>query len=109
VMVRVKKIEDTEDIKKEIAATIKKFQTQPMDKNKLEQLKSNRKYSFLMRLSSTERVASSLPRFIALTGDMDAVDQFYATLETITPEDIQQAATKYFSDNRKTEIILVGE
>jgi predicted Zn-dependent peptidase len=63
----------------------------------------------LLRLSSTYRVAASLPRFIAVSGDIDAVDQFFATLDTITPEDIQQAAAKYFTDNRKTEILLLGE
>jgi zinc protease len=97
------------DIKKEIADTIKKYQTEPMDKNKLEQLKSNLKYSFLMQLSSTDEVAAALPRFIAASGDIDAVDQFFETLDTITPEDIRQAAAKYFTDNRKTEILLVGE
>jgi zinc protease len=109
VTISIKKMEYAADIKKEIADTIKKYQTEPMDKNKLEQLKSNLKYSFLMRLSSTYRVAASLPRFIAVSGDIDAVDQFFETLDTITPEDIQQAAAKYFTDNRKTEILLVGE
>lgn len=109
VIISIKKIEYAADVKKEIADTIKKYQTQPMDKNKLEQLKSNLKYSFLLRLSSTYRVAASLPRFIAVSGDIDAVDQFFATLDTITPEDIQQAAAKYFTDNRKTEILLLGE
>ncbi len=109
VTISIKKMEFAEDIKKEIADTIKKYQTEPMDKNKLEQLKSNLKYTFLLRLSSTQRVAASLPRFIAVSGDIDAVDQFFETLDTITPEDIQQAAAKYFTDNRKTEILLVGE
>jgi len=109
VTISFKKMEYAEDIKKEIADTIKKYQTEPMNKNKLEQLKSNLKYSFLMRLSSTDDVAASLVRFIAVSGDIDAIDQFFETLITITPEDVQQAADKYFTDNRKTEILLIGE
>ena len=109
VIISIKKLEYAADIKKQIADTIKKYQTEPMDKNKLEQLKSNLKYSFLMRLSSTQRVAHSLPRYIAVSGDIDAVDQFFETLDTITPEDIQQAAVKYLIDNHKTEILLAGE
>jgi zinc protease len=109
VTISIKKMEYAADVKKEIADTIKKYQTEPMDKNKLEQLKNNLKYTFLMRLSSTQGVAASLSRFIAVSGDIDAVDRFFETLDTITPEEIQQAAAKYFNDNRKTEILLVGE
>ena len=107
--IRLTKAEYLEDVKNELAATIKKYQAQPMDADKLEQLKRNLKYSFLMQLSSTAEVADALPRFIAVSGDIDAVDQFYQTLSTITPGDIQQAAAKYFIDNRKTEILLLGE
>ncbi len=109
VTIGIKKMEYAEDIKKAVADTIKKYQTEPMDKNKLEQLKSNLKYSFLMRLSGTDDVADALHRFIAVSGDIDAVDQFYETLGTITPGDIRQAAVKYFAENRKTEILLIGE
>jgi zinc protease len=109
VTIGIRKMEYAEDIKKAVADTIKKYQAEPMDKNKLEQLKSNSKYSFLMRLSGTDEVAGALTRFIAVSGDIDAVDRFYETLDTITPGDIQQAAAKYFTDNRKTEILLGGE
>jgi zinc protease len=109
VTIGIKEMEYAEDVKKEVADTIKKYQTEPMDKKKLEQLKSNSKYSFLMRLSSTDDVAAALSRFIAVSGDIDAVDQFFETLDTITPEDIQQAAAKYFTDDHKTVILLVGE
>ncbi|UCH92756.1 MAG: insulinase family protein [Candidatus Aminicenantes bacterium] len=109
VIFQVKKREYTADVKKEVADTIKKYQTELMDKNKLDQLKSHLKYKFLTRLSSTYQVAASLPRFIAVSGDIDAVDQFYETLGAITPGDIQQAAAQYFIDNRKTEILMVGE
>lgn len=109
VRILIKKLEYAEDVKKELAETIKKYQTQLMDKDKLGKLKSNLKYSFLMQLSSTARVAGLLARIIAITGDIQAVDHYFQTLETITPGDIQQAATKYFTDNRKTEIFLVGE
>jgi zinc protease len=109
VLAMIKKKEDVDYVKLEIAKTIKKYQTELMDKEKLAQLKSNLRYSFLMRLSSTARIASSLPRIIAIYGGIDAIDRYYETLETITVEDVKQAAEKYFSDNRKTEILMLGE
>jgi zinc protease len=107
--VMIKKKEDVDLVRQEIADTIKKFQTDPVDVKKLEELKSNMKYSFLMRLSGTADIAGSLPGIIAITGDIDAIDKYFETLQTVTPEDIRQAAAKYFTDNRKTEILLLGE
>jgi len=109
IMAMVKKIEDVEYIKAEIDRTLKKYQAELMDAKRLEDLKSNLKYSFLMRLSSTADVAGSLPEIIAISGGIDALDRYYTTLQTITPEDIRQAAIKYFTDHRKTEILVRGE
>lgn len=109
IMAMVKKIEDVEYVKAEIDKTLKKYQADLMDSKRLEDLKSNLKYSFLMRLSSTADVAGSLPDIIAISGGIEALDRYYITLETITPEDIRQAAIKYFTDNRKTEILVRGE
>lgn len=109
VYVMVKKLEDVEKVRQQVANTIKKFQTELMDETKLNDFKSNLKYSFLQQLSSTDRVAGALPRTIAITGDIEAIDQYYDTLATITPADIQQAAIQYFTENRKTDILVVGE
>jgi zinc protease len=109
VIVMVKNKADIEYVKDEIEKTVQKYRTELMDKTKLEELKSNLKYSFLMGLSSADRVAGSLTRIVAISGGIEAVDLYYATLETITPEDIKQAAEKYFTDNRKTEILVLGE
>jgi len=108
VIVMIKDKGDIDYVRQEIAGTVNKYQSEPMDKEKLDQLKSNMKYSFLMALTSTRSIAASLPRFIAIAGDIDVIDQYYETLETITPEDIKQAAVKYFTDKRKTEILLLG-
>ncbi|MGE5343392.1 MAG: M16 family metallopeptidase [Candidatus Omnitrophota bacterium] len=109
ITVMVKKKEDVDAVRTEIANTIKKYQTELMDGKKLDDLKKNRKYSFLLGLASTAEVASSLSRIIAITGDIDAIDRYYQTLEAVTPEDIRNAALTYFTDNRKTDILLLGE
>lgn len=109
VIAMVKKKDDVDYVKAEIEKTLQKYRSELMDKKKLDELKSNLKYSFLMRLNSADRVAGSLTRLIAITGGIEAIDRYYATLETISPEDIKQAAEKYFTDNRKTEILLLGE
>jgi zinc protease len=109
IFARVKNEDDVDYVRQEIANTIKKFQMELMNKKELDDLKSNLKYGFLMGLSSTARIAGSLPRFIAISGDIECIDQYYETLDTITPEDIREAAKKFLTDNNKTDILLVGE
>ena len=62
-----------------------------------------------MNLTSTASVARSLAGIIAVSGGIEAIDVFYETLGTISPEDIKDVAGKYFTDNRKTEILVIGE
>ncbi len=109
VITLVKDKADIDYVKAEIEKTLQLYRTQLMDKQKLEDVKSNMKYSFLMSLNSADNVASSLPRIIAITGGIEAIDTYYATLETITPEDVKKAAETYFTDNRKTEVLILGE
>lgn len=109
VVTMVKNKDDVEYVKAEIEKTVQRYRAELMDKKKLEELKSNLKYSFLMGLNSAASVAGSLTRIVAITGGIDAIDQYYTTLESISPEDIKQVAEKYFTDNRKTEVLVLGE
>lgn len=100
---------DVPYVKQQIAETIRRFQTEPMAAAKLDSFRKSLKYGFLMQLQSTEDIAQSLIGPIVLTGGIGAIDDYYATLDRITPEDLRQAANKYFTDNRKTEVLLLGE
>jgi predicted Zn-dependent peptidase len=43
-----------------------------------------------------------------MTGGIEAVDAYYATLAKVTPEDIMNAAKKYFIPERRTIMVLKG-
>ena len=62
-----------------------------------------------MRLDTPGRVAGRLTRLIAITGGIEAVDQFYATVADLTPEDIQAAARKFLQIERRTVLVLKGD
>ncbi len=104
----VKKPDDIDAVIKEIEATLQKFAGQPVEKAELEKLVRHNKYAFLMNLDTAAKVAGRLARFIALTGDMDAVDRYYATMEKVTPEDIQDAVTRHYTENKRTIAVLKG-
>ncbi len=95
-------------VENEIYQTINYFQNNLPDSKKLQDLKSHLKYSFLMRLETPSKVASILARPLALTSEMESVDKFYKTLETITPEDIQNVAKSIFVPSKRTVVVLKG-
>lgn len=105
-------IKDEKDIvyvQGEIDKTLEKFKSEPVDEKLLNDLKKREKYSFLMNLSTPDRVAGALPYFLTIQGRIEIIDEFYSQLEKITPEDIMRAARKYFITSNKNEVILKGE
>jgi len=104
----VMKEEDVDYVKSEILRTLEQFKETPADAKKLEDLKKRNKYSFLMGLDTPDNVAGGLARLVALTGGIDVVEKLYGTMETITAEDIQKAARKYFTPERRTVVVLKG-
>lgn len=108
IIAMVKREEDVPGIREEVYKAIATFQKNPVDAQKLADMKRRRKYEFLMHLDTPDKVAGGLARFVALTGGIDVVDRFYKTLARITPADIQKAARQYFTPNRRTVVVLKG-
>lgn len=104
----IKKEDDIDNIKAEIYQTIDNFKRNPVSNQKLADLKSRLKYSFLMGLETPDAVAGRLARYIALTGGIQAVDQLYATYERVTPEDILNVANKFLVEQKRTVVVLKG-
>jgi zinc protease len=104
----VKKEEDLNTVRDEVYRTIAQFQSTPVDAKKLADIKRRNKYGFLMRLDTPDNVAGQLARLVAITGGIDVVDRLYAQFDTITPDDIRNAATKYFTPEARTVVVLKG-
>lgn len=108
IMAMVKQPEDLDGVRDEIYRTLERFQTTPVEAEKLAQLKRRHKYAFLMALDTPDRVAQALSRPIALTGGVECVDRLYEALERATADDVQRAARKYFVSSRRTVMVLRG-
>jgi zinc protease len=108
VLSMVKNPDDLAYVRDEIYRTVEQFKNSPVDADRLRDLKRRNKYGFLMNLDTPDAVAGGLARFVALTGDIAVVDRYYAQMDTITPEDIQRAAKKYFTPERRTVVVLKG-
>ncbi|HYP28915.1 MAG TPA: pitrilysin family protein [Blastocatellia bacterium] len=106
VMARVKNPKDIDYVKGEILKTLDSFKTTRVPKEKLEDVKSNLKYSFALSLNNTEAIAANLAPYIALRRTPEAINKVYGVYASITPEDIQEMAKKYFVQNQRTVVTL---
>lgn len=104
----IKKEEDIGYVRDEVYRTIEEFKTKPVDQKKLNDLKRRNKYSFLMGLDTPDNVAGGLARLVALTGGIEVVDRLYTQFDTITAQDIMQAAAHYFVPEQRTVVVLKG-
>ena len=94
-------------IKDEIEATVQHFRTELADPGVLADAKSSIKYSFLMGLETAQNIAFSMIQVVINTGGLEAVEQYFDTLEAITPEDIRVAAQQVLVENGRTTITMV--
>ncbi len=105
----VKHLSDVPEIEKEIEQTIAMAKTHGIDPQKLEHLKSNKRYGFIMDLDTPGHVAQSLVRFLSITGRMECVNTWYETMEKISTEEIRSVTEKYLSSQKKTVVLIKGK
>ena len=106
---RVKDPERVDYVLEAVDQTITTFTETLVDEADLAALKSRLRYGFLMGLETPDAVARGLARIVAITGGIEAVDALYAAYETITPEDVREAARHYLDSNRRTVGVLRAE
>jgi zinc protease len=104
----VNKPQDLPAIRAEIQKTIDRFRSTPCEPKLLKDTRSAMKYGFLMRLETPQGIVFALRSFAVFTGGVEAVEEYYRTLDAITPEDIRAAADKYLVENGRTTVTLVA-
>ncbi|HXU39471.1 MAG TPA: pitrilysin family protein [Blastocatellia bacterium] len=103
---RVKDPKDVDYVRNEIVKTCESFKTTPVQKDKLDAVKSNLRYSFALGLDNSEAIAAGLAGYIALRRTPETVNKVYDLYASITPEDIQAMAQKYFVEKHRTIVTL---
>ena len=100
---------DVKGVEAEIMAAVKKFQETPVDAKELADTKSSLKYGFLMGMETAQDVAFAVMQVIVSTGRLEPIEDYYRTLDAITPDDIREAARKFLVDTGRTTITMVQE
>jgi zinc protease len=100
--------EDLAAAREAIDAAVARLQAAPPDARRVDDIKRRMRYRFLMFMDTPQRVAMSLVRPISITGGMEAVDRYYDALAQVTPEDVQAAAQRLLTRDRRTVATLKG-
>jgi zinc protease len=108
VMARVKKEADMPYVEEQILSAIKRFSQKPVDAALLETVRKHVRYSLALRMQSSDAIAATLSRYIALRRTPETLNRFFDQYAALTPEDIQQAAAKYLTEKNRTVVSLTG-
>jgi zinc protease len=100
---------DVEKVEAEIMAEIRRLHDTLVDPKQLADTKSNIKYSFLMGMEAALDVTFGVMPAIVNTGRLEAIEEYYRTLDAVTPEDLREAARKYLVDTGRTTITMEQE
>jgi zinc protease len=98
VAARVKKPEDALYVRDQILKTYAAARAETMPARRVEDAKSNARFSMIRGLDNTERIADLLARYVRYTRSFGTVNEYFALYATLTPADLQAAARKYFVD-----------
>jgi zinc protease len=106
VFVRIKDPKDVDYVRDQILSTFKRYTTEKITQQKLDETRSRLRYSFALSMDSSNAIARALVPYIALRRTPEAIDQVFALYDQITPEDIREAAARYFADRNRTIVTL---
>lgn len=85
---------------------LKQFSADPQSGKILETVKSKFKYDFLASMDSPANVARTFAWYYRFERDPDVLDKLIASIERLTPADIDAFATKYFGENNRVIITM---
>ena len=93
---------DMQYVKDEIMKAIENIKSNPVDQKLLDETKSHIRYDFSMGLNSSSSIAEMLSYSIWISGDPESIGILYSQVNHLSPDDIREAASKYFLPEKLT-------
>ena len=106
VYARVKNPADVPYVREQILATFKKFSEATVEQKMLDATRSRMRYGFAIGMDSSEAIASALAPYVSLRRTPETINKLFNTYSAVTPNDIRDAAKKYFRDDSRTVVTL---
>lgn len=109
VLARIKKTEDMDYVRDQILAAIQNFREKPVDSARLDAVRKHLRYGLALRMDNSQTVAQMVAGYVALRRTPDTMNKLYEQYAALTPQDVQQAAAKYLTENARTMVTLDAE
>jgi zinc protease len=106
VFARIKDAKDVDYVRDQILATFKRYTTEKIPQQQLDDTRSRMRYGFALSMNSSTAISRALMPYVALTRTPESIDQVFALYDQITPEEIRETAARYFVDNHLTVVTL---
>lgn len=94
-----------EEVEKEIWTIIRSLQDKPVEKAEVDKIKINTKADFIYSLESSTSVAELFGSYLA-RGDISPLMNYEASIESLTPSQLQNVAKTYLIPEKSTTLIL---
>jgi zinc protease len=69
-------------------------------------VKSHVRYALLTNVETPDQVAELVAQFVAVGGDLSAMDTYLEALAAVTPEDVARVASRYLTPTRRFVVTL---
>jgi zinc protease len=106
VYARVKDPAQVGYVRDRIIKTCERFKTELIPQAKLDATRSRTRYGFAMAMNSNDAIADALAPYISLARTPETLNRLFDTYQKVTPEDIRDAAKKYFREESRTVVTL---
>ncbi|MCI0586858.1 MAG: insulinase family protein [Planctomycetes bacterium] len=106
VLARVKDPADVPAVEHDLWAAAEEVRRKPVSRERLDAVRSRSKYGFLSGLTTPGRVCGALAPIAAITGDISAIEGYFATLDALEPEDVRRAAERFLDRKRCTVAVV---
>ncbi len=106
---RLTDIKNAVNVRDSINATLAKARTQLVPEKKVAETKSRLRYGFASQLDNSSGIAEMLARVVHFSRTPETVNEVFATYDSLTAEDIREAANRYFVDSQRVTVTLSND
>ena len=109
VLGRIKKPADLAYVEKAIHEEMARIAREGVDEKTLADVLSHVKYAFAGQLSTADKTAYTASSFLALTGDLGSIDDYFALYDKVTSADVKRVAGTIFTATNRTVVTMKAD
>jgi len=109
VLARIKKPADIPYVEKAIHDEMARIAREGVDEKTLAEVLSHVKYAFAGQLSTADKTALQASSFLALTGELDSINAYFALYDKVTSADVKRVAGTILTPTNRTVVTMKAE